>query len=403
MGFVGARGPEIAPQTVKGIPLRKSRLMTPGPVAVPERVQLAMAQPLLHHRSPEFTPIFREVRENLKRVFQTERDVLVLSSTGSGAMEAAVSNLVSPGERAIVVRGGKFGERWGELCAAYGIEGSFVDVEWGDSVDPDAVRAAFQAAPDARALLVQASETSTGAYHPIEALAKIVRESDERLLIVDGISAVGAHDLPMDAWGIDALVAGSQKSFMLPPGLAFVSLSARAAGRMESASAPRYYFDLRKEGAAQVKDQTAWSTAVSLVVGLRESLRMILENGLEATFEHHASLSRATRAAMRALGLELFARSPSHACTAVRVPDGLDGKELVRRMREDHGITIAGGQGQLAGRIFRIGHLGWVDGYDMLTVVAALESVLADLGWPVKAGSGLCACSEQLQSAAREA
>ncbi|MFQ5699530.1 MAG: pyridoxal-phosphate-dependent aminotransferase family protein [Myxococcota bacterium] len=378
--------------------MRKSRLMTPGPVAVPERVQLAMALPLVHHRAPEFTPIFREVRENLKRVFQTECDVLVLASTGSGAMEAAVSNLLSPGERAVVVRGGKFGERWGELCEVYGIEPTFVDVEWGDSVEPEAVRAAFEATPQARALLVQASETSTGAYHPIEALARIVRESDERLLIVDGISAVGAHDLRMDDWGIDALVSGSQKSFMLPPGLAFVALSERASERMQTTSGPRYYFDLRKEAAAQAREQTAWSAAVSLLVGLRESLRMILDSGLEATFEHHATLCRATRAAMRALGLELLARTPSHACTAVRVPEGVDGKDLVRRMRDDHGMTIAGGQSQLAGRIFRIGHLGWVDGYDMLSVVAALESVLADLGWPVKTGAGICACAEQLRA-----
>jgi aspartate aminotransferase-like enzyme len=362
-----------------------------------------MAQPLIHHRAPDFIPVFQEVRENLKRVFQTEQDVLVLACTGTGGLEAAVANLLGRGDRAVVVRGGKFGERFAEICDVYGIETVCVDVEWGRAVDPDAVRAAFDAAPDARALLVQASETSTGAYHPIEALAEIVRESEERLLIVDGISAVGAHDLPMDSWGIDALVSGSQKSFMLPPGLAFVALSARARAQLERSALPRYYFDLRKEFKAQAGDQTAWSAAVSLFVGLRESLQMMLEDGLPAAFERHATLAHATRDAIKALGLELLAPdSPSYACTAVCVPEGLDGKALVKRLRDDYGITVAGGQAKLAGRIFRIGHLGYVDGFDMLTAIGAVEMVLADMGYPVKAGEGLRAASERLRALPRK-
>jgi aspartate aminotransferase-like enzyme len=381
----------------------KRRLLTPGPVAVPERVLLAMAQPLIHHRAPDFIPVFQEVRENLKRVFQTEQDVLVLACTGTGGLEAAVSNLLDRGDRAVVVRGGKFGERFAEICDAYGIETVCVDVEWGRAVDPDAVRAAFDSAPDARALLVQASETSTGAYHPIEALAGIVRESEDRLLIVDGISAVGAHDLPMDAWGIDVLVSGSQKSFMLPPGLAFVALSARARAQLDRSTLPRYYFDLRKEFKAQAGDQTAWSAAVSLLVGLRESLQMMLEAGMPAAFERHATLAEATREAMKALGLDLLAPdSPSYACTAVCVPEGLDGKALVKRLRDDYGITVAGGQAKLAGKIFRIGHLGYVDGFDMLTAIAALEMALADMSYPVKTGEGLRAASERLRALARK-
>jgi len=381
----------------------KRRLLTPGPVAVPERVLLAMAQPLIHHRAPDFIPVFQEVRENLKRVFQTEQDVLVLACTGTGGLEAAVSNLLDRGDRAVVVRGGKFGERFAEICDVYGIETVCVDVEWGRAVDPDAVRAAFDSAPDARALLVQASETSTGAYHPIEALAEIVRESEDRLLIVDGISAVGAHDLPMDAWGIDVLVSGSQKSFMLPPGLAFVALSARARAQLDRSTLPRYYFDLRKEFKAQAGDQTAWSAAVSLLVGLRESLQMMLEAGMPAAFERHATLAEATREAMKAIGLDLLAPdSPSYACTAVCVPEGLDGKALVKRLRDDYGITVAGGQAKLAGKIFRIGHLGYVDGFDMLTAVGAVEMTLADMGYPIKTGEGLRAASERLRGLPRK-
>jgi len=378
--------------------MAKYRLLTPGPVAVPERVRLAMAQTLLHHRAPAFVPVFREVRANLKRVFQTAEEVLVLSSSGSGAMEAAVANTLSPGDRAVVVRGGKFGERWAEICAAQGIETECVDVEWGRAVEPGAVRAAFARAPEARALLVQASETSTGVYHPIRELAEITRESPRRLIIVDGISGVGVHDLPMDTWGLDVVVSGSQKSWLLPPGLAFVALSEHARAAVKQARCPRYYFDLRKELAAQTSDQTAWTAAVSLIVGLREALEMILEEGLHRVFARHEALARATRAAMSALGLRLVAPdAPSFACTAVYTPDGIDSNRFVKQMRDSYDVTIAGGQGRLDGKIFRIGHMGDVDGFDMISAVAAVEMTLADLGHPVKIGDGTRTMTEQLR------
>ncbi len=377
--------------------MSKYRLLTPGPVAVPERVRLAMAQTLLHHRAPAFIPLFREVRANLARVFQTERDVLVLASTGTGAMEAAVTNTLSPGDRAVVVRGGKFGERWAEICAAYGIEIECVDVEWGRAVEPSAVRAAFTRCPDARALLVQACETSTGVYHPIRDLAEITRERPERLIVVDGISGVGVHDLPMDAWGLDVVVSGSQKSWLLPPGLAFIALSERARDALQSARCPRYYLDLRKELEAQTNDQTAWTAAVSLIVGLREALEMILEEGLHTVFARHEALARATRAAMQALGMGLVAiDSPAFGCTAVYVPDGVDGNRFVKHLRDAYNVTIMGGQGRLDGKIFRIGHMGDVDGFDMLSAVAAVEMTLADLGRPVRIGDGTRAMTEQL-------
>jgi aspartate aminotransferase-like enzyme len=376
----------------------KYRLLTPGPVAVPERVRLAMAQGLLHHRAPEFIPLFREVRANLRRVYQTERDVLILASSGTGAMEAAVVNTLSPGDRAVVVRGGKFGERWAEICAVHGVRTECVDVEWGRAVEPSAVRAAFERAPDAKALLIQACETSTGVYHPVRELAEVARERGERLVIVDGISGVGVHDLPMDAWGLDVVVSGSQKSWLLPPGLAFVALSDRAEAALQSARSPRYYFDLRRELAAQRDEQTAWTAPVSLILGLREALTMILEAGLPAVFARHEALARATRAAMQALGLRLVARdAPSFSCTAVYLPDGVDGERFVRHVRDVYGITFMGGQGKLAGRIFRVGHMGDVDGFDMISAVAAVEMTLADLGHPVRIGEGTRAATELLR------
>lgn len=376
----------------------KARLMTPGPVAVPDRVRLAMAEQVVHHRSADFGPAFHEVRAGLRSVFQTERDVLILTSSGTGAMEAAVANLFRGGDRAVVVRGGKFGERWAELCRAYRVEPVCIDVPWGEAVEPDAVASALERTPDARALLVQASETSTGAYHPIRELAELVRARGGPLLVVDGISAVGAHDLPMDAWGIDVLVAGGQKSFMIPPGLAFIALSERAEAELERADGPRYYFDLRSELACQPRGDTAFSTAVSLVAGLRESLRMILEEGLEAVFARHAWTAHAVRDAITALGLELFApRAPSFATTAVRAPDGLDAGRVVARLRDAYGVTIAAGQGQAAGKIFRIGHLGWLDAFDMLTAIGALELALQDLGYPVKLGEGTRTLTERMR------
>ena len=375
----------------------KYRLLTPGPVAVPERVRLAIAQTLLHHRAPAFIPIFAEVRANLKRVFQTEHEVLVLASSGTGAMEASVTNTLSPGDRVVVVRGGKFGERWAEICEAYGIGVECVDVEWGRAVDPAAVRAAFSRCPEARALLVQACETSTGVFHPLRELAEITREVDGCLIIVDGISGVGVHDLPMDAWGLDVVVSGSQKSWLLPPGLAFIALSSRAQAAVRSARCPRYYFDLRKELEAQANNQTAWTAAVSLIVGLREALEMILEEGLPAVFERHEALASAMRAAMQALGMRLVAPdAPSFACTAVYLPDSVDGDRFVKHLRDVYNVTIMGGQGHLEGKIFRIGHMGDVDGFDMISAVSAVEMTLADLGQPVTLGEGTRVLIEQL-------
>jgi aspartate aminotransferase-like enzyme len=377
----------------------KKRLFTPGPVPVPDRVRLAMARPIIHHRAAEFIPLFRACREGLQRIFQTEQPVLIFAASGTGAMDAAVSNLLSPGDHALVVRGGKFGERWDEICRAYAVRTTCLDVEWGQAVDPAQVAAALDAHPDIKAVYVQASETSTAVRHPVREIAEIVRASDERLLVVDAITAIGVYDLPMDAWGIDVVLSGSQKAFMLPPGLAFMGVSARARRFAERASCPHYYFDLAKEVKALPTDQTSWTPAVSLLAGLEESLRMILdEEGLEETWRRTESLAHATREAMRAIGLALLAPdAPSPACTAVRVPDGVDGKLLRTTLRDQLGFTVADGQGHLKGRIFRLAHLGYFDRFDAIACVAAVEMALASVGYVHKMGEGVRVATELLR------
>ncbi|RLA80825.1 MAG: aminotransferase, partial [Deltaproteobacteria bacterium] len=275
----------------------KKQLFSPGPTPVPERVLLAMAQPLVHHRDPAYEEIFAEVREGLKYIFQTEQDVLVLASSGTGAMEAAIVNTLSPGDGVLVVRGGKFGERWGEICEAYGLRVVPLDVTWGEAVDPILVERTLEADPSLRAVLVQACETSTGVLHPVKELAELVRDREGTILVVDAISALGAVDLPMDRWGIDVMVTGSQKALMLPPGLGFIALSEKAWGFVERSTLPKYYFDLTKERASQRKNQSQFTPAISLVVGLREALRMIREEGLEGVFRRHELLAKATREA----------------------------------------------------------------------------------------------------------
>jgi aspartate aminotransferase-like enzyme len=355
-----------------------------------------MAQPIFHHRTPEFAALFGEVREGLAKVFQTRRDVLALAATGTGAMEAAVANLIARGDRVLVVRAGKFGERWAQLCTAWGADTVAIDVPAGEAVAPPAVADALARHPNTRALFTQACETSTGVWHPIRELGELVR-GHGALLVVDGITGVGVQDLPMDAWGIDVLVSASQKALMVPPGLGFVALGPRAESALERATGPRYYFDLRRELREQRKGGTGFTAPISLLFGLREALRMIAEEGLSQVFARHEALAAAARAAGRALDLELFARVPAAATTALRVPAGIDGKLLVRRLRDDFGVAIAGGQGELEGRIFRIGHMGATDGLDLLGVFGALEVVLGELGWPVKLGQATRVISERLR------
>lgn len=376
--------------------MKKFRLLAPGPTPVPPEVLLAMAQPVLHHRTPEFEALFAQARRGLQWLFQTRREILILAASGTGAMEGAVVNACSPGDRVLVIRGGKFGERWAEICQAYGLSVIPVEVPYGKAVDPLDVAAALRKEPGIAAVFATHSETSTGVLHDLEAIAAIVRQTPA-LLVVDAITSLGVVDLPTDAWGVDVVVAGSQKAMMLPPGLAFACLSDLAWAAAERARLPRYYFNFLVERKIQAKHQTAWTPAISLIAGLKVALDLLQAEGLPAIFARHERLARATRAAVTALGLELFAERPSPAVTAVKVPEGVDGGAIVRVLRDTHGISIAGGQGSMVGKIFRIATLGYADAYDVLTGIAALEFTLAELGYPVRLGDGLRAAQNVLQ------
>ena len=369
----------------------KEYLLTAGPTPVPERVLLAMARPMLYHRAPAFTECLREVQDSLRWLMQTKQLPLILGGSGTAGMDAAVCNFLKTGDKAIVVRGGKFGERWGKICQAYGVECVFIDVEWGKGVDPKAVAEALDKNPGVRAVYATASETSTATKHDVEAIARVVAPREDVILCVDAITAVGVFEVPVDQWGIDVTVVGSQKALMLPPGLAMVVVSDKGWKANERASLPRFYLDLLRERKSQDKGETAFTPPVSLVVGLRESLRMLKEETLPGVWNRHERLAKATRAASGGLGLELFSSSPTNAVTAYRVPSGIDGTAVIKQMRTRYGITIAGGQDHLKGKIVRIAHIGYVSEFDVITAISGLEMTLSDLGYVMRPGSGVAA------------
>ena len=374
----------------------KRYLLTPGPTQVPPEVLLRMSQPLIHHRTPAFSQLFTEVQRGLQWLFQTAQDVLILAASGSGAMEAAMTNTCSPGDRVIVVNGGKFGERWLKICAAFGVQTEEIAVEWGQAVTVEAVAQALRHQPKAKAILMQASETSTTALHPVQEIAALTRDS-ETLLIVDGITAVGATDMPMDRSGIDVLITGSQKALMLPPGLAFIALSPKAWQSTEQAQLPRFYFDLQKERTEQAKHTTAYTPAISLISGLHEALQQLRAEGLEQVWARHALLMTATHAAVRALGLRLLAEShPSPAATGVWLPPAVEGGRLLTYMRDRMGVDLAGGQDHLKGKIVRISHLGYVGPFDVITAISSLEMALSRFGVTLALGSGVQAAEAVL-------
>ena len=376
----------------------KMYLMTPGPTPVAPETQLAMAQPIIHHRAPQFMEILGKVREDLKYLFQTEQEVLIFSATGTGAMEGAVANTLSAGDTALVVDGGKFGERWTELCNVYGVKVERLAVEWGRAADPKRVAQMLDANPAIKAVFVQANETSTGVAHPVKELAALTKNRPGTILVVDAISALGGYPLPMDEWGIDVLVAGSQKAMMLPPGLAFAALSPKAWEFVKTAKLPKYYFDFSKAVKSAQKNQTPYTSAVSFILGLQEVLTKIRQVGLEKIFANNRRLSLATKAAMQAMGLQLYAKEyPSDVVTAVESP--VDGQKVVAELRKK-GIWIAGGQAQAKGKIFRIAHMGFIDTVDLLGTIGGLEEVLNQLGYKVQAGVGLKAAQEVLSKEA---
>lgn len=360
--------------------LNKPRLLTPGPTPLPERVRLAMAQDMIHHRKPDFKKLMGEVQEKLRYLFGTAQPVLPLACSGSGAMTAAVHGLFKPGEKVIVVEGGKFGERWHEIAALRGLEVVSIMVEWGRAVSLAEVEAALDANPDAKGVLVQLSETSTGALHPVRGIATVTRTRDV-MLVVDGISAVGISPCPMDDWGIDCLLTGSQKGLMLPPGLALIALSERAWRKAETIATSCFYFNLPAERDNCLKSQTLFTTPVSLIVGLGESLDMFLEAGLETVYRKQWALTMLTRAGTQALGLApLAAERFTWGLTSVKLPEGVDGGRLLQFASDRFGVVMAGGQDHLKGRILRIGHMGWVDWADVTAGLHAIAEGLRACG-----------------------
>jgi len=370
----------------------KRRLFTPGPVEVPPRVLLAMAQPILHHRTGEFEALFTGTLERMRPVFGTTSPVIPFASSGSGALEAVAVGLARSGETAVTIEAGRFGERWTQILRAYGVPVAPLQVEWGQVPFPESLANHLRAHP-ARVVFMTHSETSTGVLVDLEGLARVAREHGA-LVAVDCITSAVAHPIRMDAWGLDAVVSGSQKGFMLPPGLAFVALSERARQRAAETDLPRFYFDLTAAAASLAKRTTPFTPAVSLFLGLEVALSMLEEEGFDAAIARHAALGAAARAGVQALGLEIFPARPSNVLTTVRTPAGTDGDALRKDLERRFGIKIAGGQGQVKGKILRLGHLGYYDATDLFGALAALERVLIDAGQTrAHAGSAIAAAS----------
>ena len=369
--------------------LKKIYLMTPGPTPVPDEVRLAEAQPIIHHRTKEFSEIFNQVSEDIKIVFKTENPVLIFASSGTGAMEAAVVNTLSPGDKVLAITGGKFGERWRDICKAFGLNTLTIDPEWGDRADPEDVKSMLNEHPDIKAVFAVLSETSTGTLEPIKELGEIIKGRDNTIFVVDAISGLGACNIEVDGWSVDICVTGSQKGLMMPPGLAFVSISDKAMRFVETSKLPKYYWDFKAMLKSQAKGQTAYTPAVSLIVGLKSALDLIKQEGMDNILARHHLLAEATREAVKTIGLELLSKYPADSVTAIKAPQGIDGETLKKQMDTKYGVKVAGGQAHLKGKIIRIAHLGYMGPFDTIAAIAALEMALNDLGYPVELGKGV--------------
>ena len=360
---------------------RKSNplILTPGPVALTARVREVLSQPMQHHRSSEFKQTLKQVSSDLKEIFQTGQPVLLLHSTGTGAMEAALSNTLSPGEEVLCICAGKFGERWRDMADSFGLKTHSLNAPWGEALQPEFVKTELEKNKQIRALLISACETSTATEQAVKEISKILKNHPQVLLIVDGITGLGAMDLPMDEWGIDVLVAGSQKSFMIPAGLSFIALSKKAWEAEKSSSCPRYYFDLKKEKKAQAEGQTSFSSSVTLVRALKESLNLIKKEGLKNWTLKCRILKKSTHVFCEHLDLPLYSSNPANSVTAVKIPENLSGEEIKKNLQTHFGIVLAGGQGKLKDKILRIGHLGPITPSDQLRALEALALELKRL------------------------
>jgi aspartate aminotransferase-like enzyme len=370
--------------------IRKQRLLTPGPTPLLPAALHAMMGSDIHHRTEDFRKLYKQVLSDLNEVMGTSNDVLVLVASGSGAMEAAAQNFFSPGDEVLVCSAGKFGERWAEIAKAWGMKATVLTAPYGDVIKPETIEAALRDNTKIRGVFFQASETSTGAAHDVESIAKIVKRT-EAICVVDAITGLGTMPLDIEGWGLDVVIGGSQKAFMIPPGLAFLSVSAKAWAFAESAKAPHYYFDLKKEKKNAANGESAWTPNTSLLLALAEALKYIKQLGMSNLIANAQMLAHATRTAAKEIGLELFSSSPGSSVTAIRPPAGMDSGVIVKDFRTRFNAIIANGQGSMKGQIFRIAHLGFFDFHDLFAVLAELELILAANGYPVKLGKGVAA------------
>ena len=370
--------------------IKKQRLLTPGPTPLLPAALHAMMGSDIHHRTEDFRNLYKRVLSNLQEVLGTSNDVLVLVASGTGGLEASVQNFFSPGDEVLVCTAGKFGERWVELAKAYGLQSTVLKAKYGDAVSPEAVEQALARNKNIKGVFVQASETSTGTQHDVKAMGAAVKQTDA-LFVVDAITGIGTMPLDIDGWGLDVVIGGSQKAFMIPPGLAFVSVSAKAWAKADEAKLPRMYFDLKRERKNAASGESAWTPNTSLLLALDQALQYIQSIGMDKLVENAQLLARATREAMKALGLELFSIYPGSSVTAVRAPKGMDSGVIIKEFRNRFNAIITNGQGSMKGQIFRLAHLGYFDFHVLFAVVAELEIILAAQGIPVRFGSGVAA------------
>jgi len=376
--------------------IKKKYLLSPGPTPIPEGVLKAAAQPIMHHRTEEFSAILLETTEGIKDLFQTENDAFILTSSGSGAMEAAVVNALSPGDLAITINGGKFGGRWSAICHAYGVNVHEICLDWGEDFPKQRLAEELEAHPEAKAVFSTLTETSTGTVFDIQGYGELISET-RSILVVDGISGIGATPCPMDEWNIDVLISGSQKSFMTPPGLAFISFSPKAWQFVDKSSLPKFYFDAKATKKSLERKTTPWTPSISLIIQQKEALRIIENIGLENLIAHHRILGDATRAGVEALGLELLSKRPANILTAVKIPAKIDGIRLLKAMQDKYNVYVAGAQEPHKGEFIRIAHLGYMGGFDVITALSALEMSLSDLHYKVPEGASIKAAQTILK------
>ena len=364
--------------------IEPQNLRTPGPTPIPDDIVEAMGNPMINHRGPEFDELITKVTAQLKQVFMTSNDLFILTASGTGALEASLVNALSPGDKVVAATAGSFGDRFIDMAEAFGADVTRLDFEWGEPVDPEAIRQALRDDPEVKAVMVTHNETSTGVTHPLEEIARIVKQDFDKLLLVDAVSSLGCIPLPVDAWDCDMVGTASQKGFMIPPGLAFISVSDRAWEAQKTATMPRFYFDLEEAKKTLERGQTPFTPNVAAMYGLSLGLDKILDESLEGVFGRHASIGQLTRDRVRELGLELLVsdeRYASNTVTAVKMPEGVDGRALMGRLRTEKNVVLAGGQGKLSSSIFRIGHLGHVSEDDIEEVIGALEELLPQVGF----------------------